>query len=114
MIAQPHQPAEPGIYLREARWFAHHRPAIVASDTWALEVLPAPEPWTAMQLFPVHQELITHHGIRIGEAFRAEELAADGIYEFVFFNAPQWAKGATASNNAPGALGQRLTGPSLA
>ncbi|MEX2228506.1 MAG: cyclase family protein [Dehalococcoidia bacterium] len=104
---------EPGIYLREARWLAHFRPAIVASDTWALEVLPAPEPWTATQFFPVHQELITHHGIRIGEAFRAEELSADKIYEFVFFNAPQRAKGATASNNAPGALGQRLTGPPL-
>lgn len=105
---------EPGIYLREARWLAHFRPAIVASDTWALEVLPAPDPWSATQFFPVHQELITHHGIRIGEAFRAEGLAADQIYEFVFFNAPQRAKGATASNNAPGALGQRLTGPPLA
>jgi hypothetical protein len=104
---------EPGIYLREARWLAHFRPAIVASDTWALEVLPAPEPWTATQFFPVHQELLTHHGIRIGESFRAEGLAADQIYEFVFFNAPQRAKGATASNNAPGALGQRLTGPPL-
>jgi kynurenine formamidase len=95
----------PGIYLREARWLAQFRPAIIASDTWGLEVLPAPAPWTALQFFPVHQELITHHGIRIGQAFRSEELAADGVYEFVFFYTPQRAKGATGSNAAPAAVG---------
>ena len=97
---------EPGIYLREARWLAQFRPAIVASDAPALEVLPAPAPWTGLQLFPVHQELLTHHGIRIGEAFNSEELATDRVYEFVFFYTPQRAKGATASNTAPAALGQ--------
>jgi hypothetical protein len=54
----------------------------------------------------VHQELLTHHGIRIGEAFNSEELAADRLYEFVFFYTPQRGKGATASNTAPAALGQ--------
>lgn len=98
--------AEPGIYLREARWLAQFRPALVASDAPALEVLPAPAPWTGRQLFPVHQELLTHHGIRIGEAFNSEELSADRLYEFVFFYTPQRGKGATASNTAPAALGQ--------
>lgn len=102
--------AEPGIYLAEARWLAQFRPAIVASDSPALEVLPAPAPWTTTQLFPVHQELITHHGIRIGEAFRSEELAKDGVYEFVFFYTPQRAKWATASNTAPAALAQPKRG----
>jgi kynurenine formamidase len=97
---------EPGIYLREARWLAEFRPAIVASDAPALEVLPAPAPWTGLQVFPVHQELLTHHGIRIGEAFNSEELAADEVYEFVFFYTPQRGKGATASNTAPAALAQ--------
>lgn len=97
---------EPGIYLREARWLAQFRPAMVASDSPALEVLPAPAPWTGLQVFPVHQELLTHHGIRIGEAFNSEELSADGVYEFVFFYTPQRGKGATASNTAPAALGQ--------
>ena len=63
-------------------------------------------PWTGLQVFPVHQELLTHHGIRIGEAFDSEELAADRLYEFVFFYTPQRGKGATASNTAPAALGQ--------
>ena len=91
----------PGIYLREARWLAQFRPAIVASDTWPLEVWPSP----TTQFAPVHQLLLARHGIRIGEAFNSEELAADGVYEFVFFYTPQRAKGATASNTAPGALG---------
>jgi kynurenine formamidase len=95
---------EPGIYLREARWLASMRPAIVASDVWALEVLPAPAPWSATQFFPVHQELITHNGIRIGEGFRSEDLAADKVYKFVFFYTGQRARGATAANVAPGAL----------
>lgn len=98
--------AEPGPYLAEARWLAQFRPAIIASDSPALEVLPAPAPWTGLQLFPVHQELLTHYGIRIGEAFRSEELSKDRVYEFVFFYTPQRAKGATASNTAPAALGQ--------
>jgi kynurenine formamidase len=94
---------EAGIFLREARWLAQFRPAIVGSDGPALEVLPSP---IAGQSFPVHQELLVHHGIRIGEAINTEELAADGVYEFVFFYSPQHAKGATASNTAPGAIGQ--------
>ena len=96
---------EPGIYLREARWLASMRPAVVASDVWALEVLPAPAPWSATQFFPVHQELLTHHGIRIGEGFRSEELSADKLYKFVFFYTGVRARGATAGNVAPGALG---------
>lgn len=101
---------EPGIYLREARWLSQFRPAVVGSDSWALEVLPAPAPWSAEQFYPVHQELLTHHGIRIGEGFNSEELAADEVYEFVFFYTGQRGKGATAANVAPGALGQSLKG----
>lgn len=96
---------EPGIYLREARWLASMRPAVVASDVWALEVLPAPPPWSATQFFPVHQELLTHNGIRIGEGFNLEELSADRVYESVFFYTTQRGKGATAGNVGPGALG---------
>jgi kynurenine formamidase len=58
--------SEPGIYLREARWLASHRPAIVGADNWAVEV--AGNPVVGTNVFPVHQELLTHFGIRIGEA----------------------------------------------
>ena len=93
---------EPGIYLREARYLAQYRPAIVGSDTWGLEVLdPAvTEGWA----FPCHQELLTHYGIRIGESIVTEALVEDGVFEFVYLYAPQYALGATAGNTPPVAL----------
>ena len=95
----------PGIYLTEARWLAQFRPAVISSDTWALEVLGRPE-LTKGTAFAVHQELIMRHGIRIGESLMLEELAADKVYEFVYMVSPQFAEGATAGNSPPVALGQ--------
>ena len=53
------------------------RPAIVGSDTWALEVLgsSANEPDV---VFPVHQELLMRHGIRIFESVVLDALSAAG------------------------------------
>jgi kynurenine formamidase len=96
--------SEPGIYLREARWLASHRPAVVGADNWALEV--AGHPVAGDNVFPVHQELITHFGIRIGEAIVTDRLAADRVFEFVYIVTPQLAAGATAGNTPPCALGQ--------
>jgi kynurenine formamidase len=100
--------SEPGIYLREARWLASHRPAIVGADTWALEVVG--DPVSGANVFPVHQELITHFGIRIGEAIVTDLLAEDRILEFVYIVTPQVAFGATAGNTPPCALGQPASG----
>jgi hypothetical protein len=101
---QKYLSSEPGIYLREARWLASHRPAIVGADTWALEV--AGHPVAGNNVFPVHQELITHFGIRIGEAIVTDRLAEDRVFEFVYIVTPQFALGATAGNTPPCALGQ--------
>ena len=94
---------EPGIYLAEARFLADRRPAIIGSDTWGLEVLGNP---VVQAVFPVHQELLVKHGIRIGEGIITDELAADEVYEFVYVTTPQYAEGATAGNAPPAALGQ--------
>ena len=99
--------SEPGIYLREARFLGNHRPAIIGSDTWGLEVVPGLHSGIA---FPVHQLLFLRYGIRIGEGIRSEDLAEDGVYEFVFIWTPQYAKGATGGNTAPAALGQPRPG----
>jgi kynurenine formamidase len=96
--------SEPGIFLREARWLACHRPAIVGGDTWGLEVVG--NPVSGANAFPVHQELMTFSGIRIGEGIVTDELAADGVFEFVYIVTPQFALGATAGNTPPTALGQ--------
>lgn len=95
----------PGPYIREARWLAQFRPAIVASDSWALEVVGSEANQEGIS-FPVHQELIMPHGIRIGESYVLDGLADDGVYEFVFVLTPQFAEGATAGNSPPTALGQ--------
>lgn len=95
---------EPGIYLREARWLAARRPAIIGSDSWALEVLG--NSVSGPNAFPVHQELLVKYGIRIGEGIITDELAEDGVFEFVYLVTPQYAQGATASNTPPAALAQ--------
>jgi kynurenine formamidase len=98
---------EPGIFLREARYLAARRPAIVGGDTWGLEVLPGPDQTIA---FPVHQELLVHYGIRIAEAVITDRLVDDKVYEFVYIVTPQNALGATAGNTPPAALGQPRMG----
>jgi kynurenine formamidase len=101
---QKYLASEPGIYLREARWLASHRPAIVGADNWALEV--AGHAVAGANVFPVHQELIAHFGIRIGEAIATDRLVEDRVFEFVYIVTPQFAVGATAGNAPPCALGQ--------
>jgi len=96
--------SEPGIYLREARWLASHRPALVGADNWALEVVG--NPVTGTNAFPCHQELLTHHGVRIGESMLTDELAGSGVFEFVYIVTPQLALGATGGNTPPVALAQ--------
>jgi kynurenine formamidase len=94
---------EPGIYLREARYLASRRVAMVGSDTWGLEVLdPA---IIGQNFFPVHQVLLTQNGVRIGESIRTEEPVADGVFELVYIVTPQFHAGATAGNTPPAALG---------
>jgi Putative cyclase len=102
--AQKYLASEPGIYLREARWLASDRPAIIGADNWGLEV--AGHDVTGANVFPVHQELLTHFGIRIGEGIVTDRLVADRVFEFVFIVTPQFAAGATAGNTPPCALGQ--------
>lgn len=96
--------SEPGIYLREARWLASHRPALVGGDTWGLEVVG--NPVSGSNAFPCHQELLTHHGVRIGEGVVTDELADDDVFEFVYIVTPQFALGATAGSTPPVALAQ--------
>jgi hypothetical protein len=90
--------SEPGIYMREAKYLAEHRPVLVASDSWALEVLGHPDVEWA---FPVHQTLITRWGIHIGEGVISDDLAAASAYEFVYSYSPQASYGATAGNVPP-------------
>jgi len=91
---------EPGIYLAETRYFIDRKCALVASDTWGVEVLgnEANHEGTA---FPCHQELIVKHGMRIGESFITDSAIADGVYEGVICATPENVPGATCGSTPP-------------
>ena len=90
---------EPGIYLAEARYLADRKVAMIAGDSWGLEVLdPAVTEGFA---FPVHQELFVKDGIRIGESFVTDSAIADNCYEGLLVVTPENAPGATCGSSAP-------------
>jgi kynurenine formamidase len=74
----------PGLGVRCGRWLAERQIAAVATDTWGLEVLPYETPDT---LAPLHQIILTHCGISIGEMFDLDPLATacaeDRVYDFL-------------------------------
>ena len=79
---------EPGLGQDCCDWLHEREVAAVASDNWAIEVLPGEDPNATLQ---VHMVLIRDMGMTLGEILDLEELAADcaadGVYEF-FFCAP--------------------------
>ena len=74
---------EPGIGLACAQWLHDHDVAVIASDNWAIEVVPGENPDEMME---VHMVLIRDMGMTLGEILDLDELAedcaADGVYEF--------------------------------
>jgi kynurenine formamidase len=92
----------PGPWLRESRWLAQFRPALIGGDTWCWETV---DPGVNGRLAsPCHQELLIKFGIRIGEGFWLEDLVAAGIDRFVFCHAPLPVEGAVSSNAPPVAI----------
>ena len=89
---------QPGIGMAAGQWLVDQKIAMVAGDTWGLEVVPGEDPALA---FPVHQLLIVQHGIYILENLDLEELAKDQAYEFAFVFSPLRLKGGTGSPGNP-------------
>jgi hypothetical protein len=79
--------------------------AAIATDTWGFEVRPN-EFDVAFQ--PLHQVVIPHIGLFIGEMWAPDELAAacaaDGVYEFFLAAAPLPITGAVGSPVNPVAV----------
>ncbi len=77
---------EPGIGMACCQWLYDHEIAALASDNWAIEVLPGE--YYPEQVFNVHMVLLRDLGLTLGEILDFEELAADcaadGVYEFLF------------------------------
>jgi kynurenine formamidase len=71
----------PGVELAGAKWLSGRKPFAVGSDTLAFEHLPSPK-------MAVHVHLLVETGIHIIENLNLEELARDGVREFLFVGAP--------------------------
>ena len=72
---------EPGLGKTGAEYLAEIGVVAVGADTWGLEAVPFEE---GVGVFEVHQILLTYNGIYILENMVTEELAADGVTEFMF------------------------------
>jgi kynurenine formamidase len=84
----------PGPGIEGARWLSSRDIFAAGSDTVAFERTPDPA-------MPVHMHLLVESGIHIIEALNLEELARDGVREFLFVAAPMNIRGATGAPLRP-------------
>jgi kynurenine formamidase len=95
----------PGLAFHTAGWLHGRQVAAVATDTWGMEVRPNEIPDTYQ---PLHQVLIPHMGMLVGEIFALDELAADcardGVYEFLLVAPPLPITGAVGTPVNPLAI----------
>jgi kynurenine formamidase len=93
---------EPGIVLDVTAWLHQRRVAFLASDNWAIEVVPPTERDEEM---PVHCVLVRDMGMPLGEMFDLEPLASHcaeaGRWEFFFSCLPLPITGGVGSPVAP-------------
>jgi len=87
----------PGPAIGGARWLSARKIFAAGSDTVAFEKSPDPS-------MPVHVHLLVESGIHIIECLNLEELAREGVGEFVFLAAPMKIRGATGAPVRPLAL----------
>ena len=96
---------EPGLSVTCAEWLHEHDVAAVASDNYAVEVVPGE---FEGEHFPLHMILLRDMGMPLGEILDFEELAADcaqdGVYEFQFCAPPIKFTGGVGSPINPLAL----------
>ncbi|MBP1823296.1 cyclase family protein [Mycobacterium sp. OAE908] len=92
----------PGLSFTTAGWLHKTEIAGIATDTWGFEVRPN-EFDNAFQ--PLHQVVIPHMGLFIGELWDLDALGADcaedGVYEFWLTAAPLPVTGAVGAPTAP-------------
>jgi kynurenine formamidase len=95
----------PGLSFHTADWLHAHEVAAVATDTWGMEVRPNE---IADSYQPLHQILIPHMGLLVGEIFEldalADDCAADRVYEFQFVAPPLPITGAVGTPVNPLAI----------
>ncbi|MBO9127891.1 MULTISPECIES: cyclase family protein [unclassified Rhizobium] len=90
-----------GLNLEGAQWLMQFEPAAVGADNVVLEVSPSGIDGDPQ---PVHRYLLQQHGIPILEWVYQEELARDGVSQFLFLCLPLPISGATGSMIRPLAI----------
>lgn len=88
----------PGIDPSGARQIAAWGARVTGHDSVAYEQI---KPGLGHSLMPVHRILLVEKGIHIIENLMLEELARDGVYEFLFMVSPLKIVGATGSPVRP-------------
>lgn len=94
-------PVGSGLSLEAALWLAERGVVAVGSDTSIVEADPSGVPGHPQ---PVHHALIFERGIPLIEWVYQEQLAQDGVSDFLFVCVPLTVKGATASLVRPLAI----------
>jgi len=82
---------EPGQTEEVAQYLAAKNVIAVGADTWAVDVVPAPDPNRGFQ---GHVILLKENGIHILETMNTGPLVRDGAYEFMFVLGPARLRGA--------------------
>lgn len=90
--------------LSAARWLLDQGVVAVGSDTETFEVQPAPDPGHPANPQPVHTLLLIDHAIYLFESIYLEEIAREGVHEFLFIALPIKVQGATGSMLDPVAV----------
>lgn len=97
--------AAPGVAFENCRWLKAKDVAAIASDTYAVEVVPDSADGYG---FPWHSVAIPSIGVTVGEMLYlkelAEDCAKDGIYAFFFCAPPLNLPGGTGSPINPQAI----------
>jgi kynurenine formamidase len=96
-----HDTGVPGLTEDGARWLADQGIVATGADTTAYEQIPAGD---GHRLLPVHRLLLVERGIYIMEHLDLEDVAAQGLTEFVFVVAPLRITGGTGSPIRPFAV----------
>jgi kynurenine formamidase len=89
---------EPGIGFETGKWLVENSIVLVGADNHALEVKPFEDPDA---FWPVHQYLITEHGMFVIENLNLDDLAHDKVYRFALICLPLPVKGASGSPITP-------------
>ncbi len=71
---------EPGLNRAGAEYLASKNVIAVGADTWGIDAVPFADD----TVFDVHVTLLYENGTYLLEAIDTRELAADGVYEFMF------------------------------